>query len=146
MVYVGFYTSLNSQRFFGCVTGCSVYKILHSVFFYFYLVGKCITDSSHNFLGDIYAIISIYDNNFINVLKHFRGITMADKEQEVLEQLDNMLETIKSIMNSLSSIDKNMKELHSEFNGFNGVFEKGFSEVHEKLENIIETTDKVTVQ
>lgn len=110
------------------------------------MVGKCITDSSHNFLGEIYAIVSICDNNLRNVLKHFRGITMADKEQEVLEQLDNMLETIKSIMNSLSSIDKNMKELHSEFNGFNGVFEKGFSEVHEKLENIIETTDKVTVK
>ena len=71
---------------------------------------------------------------------------MADKEQEVIEQLDKMMETIKSIMNSLSSIDKNMKELHSEFNGFNGVFEKEFSEAYEKLDNIIETTDKFTVQ
>ena len=71
---------------------------------------------------------------------------MTDKEQEVIEQLDKMMETIKSIMNRLSSIDKNMKELHSEFNGFNGVFEKGFSEANEKLDNIIETTDKFTVQ
>ena len=71
---------------------------------------------------------------------------MTDKEQEVIEQLDKMLETIKSIMNSLSSIDKNMKELHSEFNGFNGVFEKGFREEYEKLDNIIETIDKFTVQ
>lgn len=71
---------------------------------------------------------------------------MIDNEQEIIEQLDKMVETIKSIMNSLSSIDKNMRELHSEFNGFNGVFEKGFSEEHEKLDNIIETFDKFTVQ
>lgn len=70
---------------------------------------------------------------------------MTDKEEEVIEQVDKMLETIKSIMNSLSSIDRKMNELQLECNDFSGVFKKTFSTRYEDPDNVNKNFNKFTV-
>ncbi|MFS0890653.1 hypothetical protein [Peribacillus frigoritolerans] len=73
---------------------------------------------------------------------------MTDKEKELAEQI---LNKINSIENSLSDFrqevngfSNEVKGFRNDFTEFNDVFNKGFNEVHEKLDSIEMNNKPVT--
>lgn len=72
---------------------------------------------------------------------------MTDKEKELVEQILKKIEPMHDELKELNSESKGLlgelKVFRSEFKGLEKIYKKGFSEVNEKLDNIIQTDDKI---
>ncbi|MBK3497408.1 hypothetical protein JFL43_21860 [Viridibacillus sp. YIM B01967] len=65
---------------------------------------------------------------------------MTEKEKELVEQI---LKKVESMNSESKGLLGELREFRSEFKGLENVYKKGFSDVNEKLDNIIETNNKI---